>query len=123
MKAGDLLAVEHTFTDEEVLRFAELTGDVGRHHVETDARGRRMVHGLLTVGLATRIGGTINYILRDAELHFLRPVYTGERVRCEVRIDEVVEEPGRARVATSFVCTNGDGAAVLRGRTDGVVRR
>ena len=64
MKVGDVVAWERSFTEEDVREFAKFTGDEGAHHLQPDAAGRLMVHGLLTATLPTKIGGDINFIAR-----------------------------------------------------------
>ncbi|SHE28384.1 Acyl dehydratase [Desulfofundulus australicus DSM 11792] len=121
-KAGDVFSWERTFTEEEVLAFAGLSGDRGRHHMQRDARGRLMVHGLLTASVPTKIGGDLNYIAREMSMEFLHPVYAGDTVRCEVKITEVTPGEGYTGVAMEAVCRNQDGREVLVGRSRGIIR-
>jgi acyl dehydratase len=44
MKVGDVVAWERTFTDEDVRRFAEFSGDAGEHHLARIARRRAEDH-------------------------------------------------------------------------------
>jgi acyl dehydratase len=48
MKPGDTLSWTRTFTGEDIRDFARLSGDAGTHHLQPDAQGRLMAHGLLT---------------------------------------------------------------------------
>lgn len=121
MQSGERFRYVHVFSNDEVRGFAELSGDRGRQHVEADVEGRLMVHGLLTLGLATKIGAQWSYLLQHLEVEFLRPVYTGERVSCEVLIGDVVQEEGRRSVASTVVCKNSRGKEVLRATTKGFV--
>jgi acyl dehydratase len=116
-----VFSLEKSFSVEDVRGFVQLSGDDGRHHTVPDARGRLMVHGLLTASLATQIGGKLNYILHDVTLEYARPVFTGDLIKCVVTIGEVVEEADRYRVATSVRCTNERDKEVLRGVTHGVI--
>jgi acyl dehydratase len=120
--AGDVRRWERVFTDEDVARFAEVSHDLGRHHLERDAQGRLMVHGLLTATLPTKIGGDLDFLLRTTTMEFLRPVFVGDRVTCEVTITVVEPSAGRTRMACTFRCTNQHGKEVLRGTGDGVIR-
>lgn len=90
VKAGDQYTWERTFTEEEVLAFAEFRGDKGRRHIEKDEQGRLMVQGLLTASVITKIGGDLNYIARKFEMQFMRPVFTGDTIRCEAKVTEVI---------------------------------
>lgn len=121
VNVGDTLIWERTFSEDDVRLFAETSGDQGAHHVERDARGRLMVHGLLTATLPTKIGGDLNYVAREMVFEFLRPVFTGDRIRCEVTLTSVEPDAGRTNVAASFRCVNQEGKEVMTGRTRGVV--
>jgi 3-hydroxybutyryl-CoA dehydratase len=121
VRADDTFGLERTFTEEDVAAFAEVSGDRGRHHVEPDGRGRVLVHGLLVASLPTRLGGDIHYIARTMTWEFLRPVFTGDTVRCELTIDRADPAEGRLDIALTAVCRNQDGREVLRGDSRGVI--
>lgn len=120
---GTTLAHERTFTADDVERFAELSGDRGVHHRVASSDGRVLVHGLLTASLPTKLGGDLDYIAADMHFDFVAPVYTGDTVRCEVRVDEAVANERHTRVRLSGVCTNQDGREVMRFASRGVIRR
>jgi acyl dehydratase len=122
VKAGDVLSWERTFTVEDVRAFGRLSGDLGRHHVEPDAQGRLMVQGLFTASLVTKLGGDLDYIAREMTFEFLRPVFTGDTVRCTLTITDAVEEAGRLRARGAVVCVNQHGKEVLRASSDGIIR-
>jgi acyl dehydratase len=109
------------FTEEDIRLFARFSGDQGEHHLEVDNKGRLMVHGLLTATLPTKIGGDMNFIARQLNFQFLRPVFSGDTVRCEVTLLEL--EPGdhSTRVKSSWRCLNQHGKEVMRGEANGVV--
>jgi len=88
---GDTHTVERTFTSADVEAFAEVTRDTQDRHTDPDDEGRRMVHGLLTGSLLTEIGGELAVLARSMDFHFLRPVYTGQTVRCSWRNERVEE--------------------------------
>ena len=122
MKVGDVLGWERTFTEEDVRRFAEYSGDAGEHHLQPDERGRLMVHGLLTATLPTKIGGDINFIARQLTFRFVRPVFSGDTVRCEVKIEGLAEAGGYTQLKSSWVCRNQHGKEVMTGEAEGVIR-
>ena len=122
MKAGDVVAWERTFTEEDVRVFAKFTGDEGVHHLEPDAMGRLMVHGLLTATLPTKVGGDINFIAREMVFRFHRPVFSGDTVRCEVTIDELTETAEYTQLKSSWVCRNQHGKEVMSGEAKGIVK-
>jgi acyl dehydratase len=120
---GTTLSYERTFTRDDVERFAELSGDRGRHHRVGAADGRLLVHGLLTASLPTKLGGDIDYIAADMHFEFVAAVYTGDTIRCELTIDEAIEGERNVRVRLSGACENQDGAQVMRFSSHGLIRR
>src|SRR5437868_15325609 len=86
MQTGDVLSWQRTFTEEDIRLFTRLSGDEGAHHMEYDAQGRLMAHGLLTATLPTKIGGDMNLIARAPCVQFLRPASAGDTVTCGVAI-------------------------------------
>ena len=122
MKAGDVVAWERTFTEEDVRLFARFSGDEGEHHLQPDEAGRLMVHGLLTATMPTKVGGDINFIARRLTFNFLRPVFSGDTVRCEVRIDELEDRGQYTHLKSSWVCRNQQGKEVMTGDAEGVIR-
>jgi len=108
-------------TEDDIRRFAELSGDRGRHHLEKDGQGRLLAHGLLTATLPTKLGGDLDYVARTMTFDFLKPVYAGDELLCEGRIESVLRKPGRVKARLSFQVSNQRGELVLKGGTTGVV--
>ena len=46
-----------------------------------------MAQGLLTATLGTEIGGALHLLASEMTYRFLRPVFTGDAIRCEVRVE------------------------------------
>jgi acyl dehydratase len=88
-EAGQHAIFSKTFTDEDVRRFIEITGDTNPLHVDDAfaARtqfGRRVLHGMLTASLFSTMVGVLlpgtGAIYRAQTIRFLLPVYVGETV-------------------------------------------
>lgn len=122
MQVGNITSWERAFTIEDVIRFGELSGDQGIHHLQPDEQGRVMVQGLLTATLPTKLGGDMNYIARDMSYEFLRPVFTGDTIRCEAEITQLEQDDGYFKMAVQGVCRNQHGKEVLTFTTHGIVR-
>jgi acyl dehydratase len=118
---GMTLSYARSFTHEDVLDFLRISGDAGRHHADPRPDGRRMVHGLLTATIPTKLGGDMDYLAREMVFEFLRPVFTGDEIRCDMTITEAVRETGRWRLVLEGACRNQEGKEVLRLRSHGVV--
>jgi acyl dehydratase len=121
MKVGDVVSWERVFTEEDVQLFAQVSKDQGIHHMQRDASGRLLVHGLLTATLPTKIGGDLNFIAREMVFHFIRPVYAGELIQCTVTVTDLEDAPDHTQLAAAWICTNAAGKEVLTGRAQGIV--
>jgi len=121
MKVGDTVSWERSFTEEDIRLFARFSGDEGTHHLEPDNQGRLMVHGLLTATLPTKIGGDLNFIARQMVFRFLRPVFSGDTIRCHVTLVELEPGPQHTRVRSTWLCLNQHGKEVMTGEASGVI--
>jgi len=125
MEIGDKISWSRTFTEEDIRLFAYLSGDTGEHHLVRDKQGRLMAHGLLTATLPTKIGGDMNFIARELQFEFYRPVFAGDTVLCEVTLvalDQSEPDSEFTRVESNWVCRNQHGKEVMTGAARGVVR-
>ena len=53
---------------------------------------------------------------------FLRPVFTGDTIICEVKIEKYErQENNRTAISASFLCENQNGKEVLKGDFAGVI--
>jgi 3-hydroxybutyryl-CoA dehydratase len=77
----------------------------------------------LTATLPTKLGGDLNFIARELTFEFLRPVFTGDTIRCENTITRLEKQEGRTLLEAAYVCRNQHGKEVLSGRTHGIVRQ
>ncbi|PFV85595.1 enoyl-CoA hydratase [Bacillus sp. AFS059628] len=122
IKIGDVFKYERRFTEEEVFEFANITGDKGRHHMEYDENGRLMVHGLLTASIGTKLGEELHYIARELVSEFIRPVFTGDTITCELTLTNIEQMEGYKKVSIESVYCNQDEKTVLVGTSYGVIR-
>ncbi|MDR3629640.1 MAG: MaoC family dehydratase [Desulfocapsaceae bacterium] len=123
LKSGDTFSVSRTFSEQDMIRFAEISRDYNPVHFdERFAKAkkfdRRICHGLLITGLLTEIGGQMGWLASGMNLRFLRPVYFGDTVRCDFTIT-AVDERGRAEAKVVFL--NGDGQAVSEAVLTGIL--
>ncbi|MFD3273719.1 enoyl-CoA hydratase [Paenibacillus dendritiformis] len=122
IQINDVFTWERTFTKEDVLEFGRISGDQGRHHVEPDESGRLMVQGLLTASIGTKIGGDLNYIAREMVSEFIRPVFTGDTITCEITLTNLEQLEGFKKVELKSVYRNQQGKDVIRGSSRGIIR-
>jgi 3-hydroxybutyryl-CoA dehydratase len=123
MKPGDVIAWKRSFSENEIRLFAKLSGDEGIHHIHADKAGRLMTQGLFTATFPTKIGGDLNFIARDMRFQFLRPVYAGDAIECQVTITGVHEKKGITHVSSKWVCRNQLGREVMNGDAAGIIRQ
>jgi len=121
LQVGDIITFERTFTVEDVELFTKVSGDAGAHHITPDEQGRLVIQGLLTATLPTKIGGDHNVLARTVNFEFLRPVYSGDTITCEVTIEKFEKQENRISIMSSFLCTNQKNKQVLRGNFAGVI--
>lgn len=88
LKVGDIITFERTFSVRDVELFTEISGDEGIHHLTPDEQGRLVVQGLLTATLPTKVGGDHNALARTMNFEFFRPVFTGDTIMCEIKIEK-----------------------------------
>lgn len=122
LKVGDAFTFKRTFTKRDVDLFCEISGDKGIHHISPDEKGRFVVQGLLTATLPTKVGGDHNVLARTMNFKFLRPVFTGDLIICNVTIEKFERQPNnRTAISTTFLCKNQNEKVVLTGDFSGVI--
>ncbi|SEQ36339.1 Acyl dehydratase [Virgibacillus subterraneus] len=122
LKVGDIITFERSFSERDVELFTEISGDEGAHHKTPDEHGKLVVQGLLTATLPTKVGGDYDVMARNMNFEFLRPVFTGDTIICEVTIEKYEkQEKNRTSIRAYFLCNNQHGKEVLKGEFSGVI--
>jgi 3-hydroxybutyryl-CoA dehydratase len=122
IKTGMREQIMRTVMDEDVVGFAELTGDHNPIHLsdlyaEKTAFGRRIAHGLYTASLISAVLGTklpgpgAVYISQTIQFH--GPVKIGDVVTVSVEVVELVEKGRRVMLYCEAMV---DGQRVLDGQ-------
>jgi 3-hydroxybutyryl-CoA dehydratase len=128
-RVGDSAEFTRTIRDEDIARYAEITGDTNPVHLDEEyARhtrfGRRIAHGMLTAGFISTVLGTEmpgpGTIYLGQSLRFLAPVYPSDTITATATIERYDVEKGRMTIST--VCRNGNGEEVLTGEADVLYR-
>jgi 3-hydroxybutyryl-CoA dehydratase len=115
LKSGDTLSISRTFSEQDTIRFADISRDYNPVHFDdrfAKAKNyeRRVCHGLLIAGMVTEIGGQIGWLASGMDFRFKKPVYFGDTIQCDFTITDI-DERGRAKASAVF--RNGDGTIVL----------
>ena len=112
------------FTQDEVNKFAEVTGDKNPVHTNAEYAAKTMfkrpiMHGMLSASLFSKVFGTLfpgeGTIYLKQSLSFLKPMYVDTAYEAVFTVKEVVNEKNRAMIetlikdkTTGIVCTSGE---------------
>ncbi len=121
LSVGQLYTTINIVSDEDIVKFSEVTGDVNPIHLDEDyARasifGERIAHGMISAGYISAIFGTkfpgAGSIYLSQSLKFKAPVRIGATVETTVTIIDLNEK--RKFVTLKCECKVGD-VSVLTG--------
>jgi acyl dehydratase len=128
---GQHVQLTKTFTEDDVQRFIQITGDVNPLHVDegfaaTTRFGRRVLHGMLTASIFSTMVGMLlpgtGAIYRSQTLAFLRPVHIGETVTAHFVVRAI--DRSRHRLDVDAWIENAAGERVLEGKCEaGLLRQ
>jgi 3-hydroxybutyryl-CoA dehydratase len=109
-----------TITEDDVMRFAELSGDFNPVHISEDFAkktpfGHRIVHGMLVAGLISaavaKLPGLVVYLSQLVK--FLTPVKVGDSITAVIEVMEKDDAGGILHIRTN--CINQNGEMVVKG--------
>ena len=123
LKVGDSFTVVRTFTEQDMLKFSEITRDFNPVHFdqrfsEVKKFKDRICHGLLVASMLTEIGGQIGWLASVMNFRFIKPVYFGDTIECSMRIVEI-DEHQRARAQVIY--RNQECSIVLEAELAGIL--
>lgn len=122
LNIGDRASISQQIAERDVIRFAELTGDINPIHMdkfyaEQTIFGERIAHGMLIASLISAVLGMKlpgpGNIYISQSLKFRAPVKFGDVIEAEVEVIEKIPERNRIRLRTT--CRNQDDTVVLEG--------
>lgn len=115
---GQVAQVTNTVSQTDIDAFAALSGDdhplhADEHYATTTRFGRRIAHGALLMGYMS--AASTRYVLAHLEgqttvwygfdrVRFVKPVYAGDTIRTEYRIESVDSATGK--IIAQVTCTN-----------------
>jgi len=127
---GAQASFQHRFTEDDIDRFAALSGDMSPLHTDdhyaAETRfGRRLVHGMLAAGLLSRLLGMYlpgrrNLCLAQS-FDFINPVYAGDMLEVRGEVEYRQEALRTLRIRTEIRIL--PDRIALRGRALVQVRR
>ena len=108
-EVGQHASFTKTFTEEDVQRFIEITGDVNPLHVDeafaaATPFGRRVLHGMLTASIFSTMVGMLlpgtGAIYRSQTIRFLLPVHIDETVTAHFVVRSIDRVKHRLEIDT-----------------------
>jgi acyl dehydratase len=125
-KVGDSAEFTKTVTEEDVMKFAEVTGDFNPIHVnpeyaKTQMFGKQVAHGALSSGLISAVLGTKLFgpgILYGGQtVKFVKPVFFGDKLTAIGTVkDKFTKKDGKLKfIVCDTVVKNQDGDVVTSG--------
>jgi acyl dehydratase len=123
IKISDTFTVVRTFTEKDMIQFADITKDYNAVHFDErfaeakNLRGR-ICHGLLVASMITQVGGQIGWLASRFDLRFMKPVYFEDTITCRLTVDHI-DEKSRAKATAVF--QNQEGTTVLKAHLEGVL--
>lgn len=123
VRVGDGAEFAKTVASDDVVTFANVTGDTNPLHLDDGyaARtrfGQRIAHGMLSAGfisaaLGTKLAPHACVVYLSQSLRFQRPVAIGDTISARVEVTNI--DPSRRFVTLATTCTNQKGEEVLTG--------
>lgn len=122
LKVGQTASITKSFSSEDVERFAKLSMDTNKVHLDEEYAknsifGQRIVHGYLSGSLISAVIGTIlpgeGSIYLHQDMDFRHPVYHNEEITATVTIERIREDKHICYLHT--VCVNRDGEVKIEG--------
>jgi len=122
---GQQASFRKTFTDEDVQRFIEITGDSNPLHVDDEFAagtqfGRRVIQGMLSASIFSTMVGMLlpgtGAIYRSQTIRFLLPVYVGDTVTAHFVVRSV--DRAKHRLEIDAWIENEAGERVIEGECE-----
>lgn len=123
MEINQVYKHSFSFNQEEVNKFAQVTGDNNPVHINADYAAKTMfkrpiMHGMLGASLFSKVFGTLfpgeGTIYLKQSLTFMKPMYVDTPYEAVFTVKEIIAEKHRAIIETTIidstgtVCTTGD---------------
>lgn len=115
LEIGQSASYERTVSEEDIVRFAEVSGDDNPVHLDEEFASKtlfkgRIAHGMLGAGFISTVVGTklpgYGSIYVSQSLRFRAPVRIGDTVVTTATVKSIDKE--RKRVTMETVCAIGD---------------
>ncbi len=123
IKVGDRADFTKTVTGDDIVAFANVTGDTNPLHLDDAYAAKtrfkqRIAHGMLSAGfisaaLGTKLAPHACVVYLSQSMRFQRPVFIGDTMTATVEVTKV--DPQRRFVTVATTCANQKGEELLTG--------
>jgi 3-hydroxybutyryl-CoA dehydratase len=123
IKVGDKASFSKAVTDQDIVAFANVTGDVNPLHLDEGYASKtrfkgRIAHGMLSAGyisaaLGTKLAPNAVVVYMSQQLRFQRPVKIGDTITANCEVTAI--QPERRFVTVKTDCVNQAGEEVVTG--------
>lgn len=112
IETGTTYTHEFSFTQDEVVQFANVTGDKNPVHLDAGYAAKTMfkkpiMHGFLGGSVFSKVFGTLfpgeGTIYLKQSMSFMRPMYVNTAYKVRMTVKDVNKEKHRANVETNIV--------------------
>jgi acyl dehydratase len=102
-KVGDSAKFTKIITEEDVMKFAEVSGDYNPLHTDpefakTQMFGKQVAHGVISVGLISAVLGMELFgpgiLYGEQSVRFVKPVYFGDELTAVATVKEKLTKKG-----------------------------
>ena len=123
IREGLTIRFDRTFTEKDLHDFALITRDYNPCHFdqrfcELKKFSGPVCHGLLVGSMLCEPGGQWGWLASEMNFKYVKPVYVGDTITCEITIKHVTER-GSARAEAVF--TNQRGEVVVKAMLAGIL--
>ena len=123
LKSGDFFSITRTFTEKDMIDFADITKDYNPVHFDKQFAkikrfNDRICHGLLVGSILTEIGGQIGWLATEMNLCFKKPVYFNDKITCHFTIIKI-DSNKKAKAKAIF--KNQDQEIVIEASLAGII--
>ena len=122
MKVGDKASLSKVFTEEDVIKYSEISSDTNPIHLDesyasSTVFGKRIVHGMLVASMFSALIGVElpgeGSIYLGQSLSFKAPVAIGDQVTASVEIVRIRDD--KPIVTLRTICINKEGQVLIEG--------
>ena len=127
IKQGSTFEHEFQFSQQNVIKFAEASGDFNPIHLDSayaknSIFGRTIIHGFLGGSVFSKVFGTIypgeGTIYLKQDMSFFKPMFTLVTYKAIFKVIDTIPEKNRARVKTTILDQENeiiiDGEAIIK---------